>query len=316
MSNPFDVADTSAYLAWRGTKLSGWPNNKAQLRVDVAHLADPTAAEILAIGAAVAKCNLALIACPDAAEIDAAALLAFGRRLGLARLDGNLCANERAVSAITVRPAGRASGYIPYTDRPLSWHTDGYYNSPGSAVRAWMLFCVRDAAKGGENALLDPEIAYIALRDEDPALIRALMEPDALTVPANVEGGVELRPASTGPVFSVIDGRLHMRYSARTRNIQWKRTPALDTARERLADLLSQPGVYMFRHTLSPGEGYVSNNVLHSRAGFTDLAGSGRLLLRTRYLDPLKIHSGSADEPAGGDSRTGSGTTKLETIVT
>lgn len=60
----------------------------------------------------------------------------------------------------------------------------------------------------------------------------------------------------------------------------------------------------------------MSNNVLHNRAGFTDLAGSGRLLLRTRYLDPLKIHSGSADKPAGGDSRTGSDTTKLETIMT
>ena len=119
-------------------------------------------------------------------------MLAFGRRLGLVRLATNLCADERAVSAVAVRPTGRASEYIPYTDRPLSWHTDGYYQPPGSEVRAWMLFCVRDAAVGGENTLLDPEIAYIQLRDEDPSLIRALMEPDAMTVPANVRGGMQL----------------------------------------------------------------------------------------------------------------------------
>jgi alpha-ketoglutarate-dependent taurine dioxygenase len=288
MSGPFDLTDSAAYLAWRASKLRNWPGGTAALRVDVARLASPGPAELTAIDALVARCNLALISCRDPAQIDALALLAFGRRLGLARPDTNLCADERAVSAIAVRPTGRASEYIPYTDRPLSWHTDGYYRAPGWEVRAWMLFCVRDAAVGGENTLLDPEIAYIRLRDEDPSLIQALMEPDAMTVPANVAGGAELRPASTGPVFSVIEGRLHMRYSARIRNIKWKSTPALNTARERLTSLLSQPSVYMFRHKLKPGEGYVSNNVLHNRAGFTDPTGTGRLLLRTRYLDRVQ----------------------------
>ena len=209
--------------------------------------------------------------------------------LGLTRLDTNLCADDRAVSAIAVRPTGATGDYIPYTDRPLSWHTDGYYNPRDRQVRAWMLFCVRDAAIGGENALLDPELAYIALRDEDPALIRALMAPDAMTVPANRAAGIELRPASTGPVFSVIGGHLHMRYSARTRNIAWKADPTLEAARGRLTRLLSQGGDYMFQHKLRPGEGYVSNNVLHNRAGFTDPTGAGRLLLRTRYLDRVDV---------------------------
>ena len=290
--DPFDLANSAAYLAWRARKLRAWARGANELRATVAHLGTPSPAELTAIGALIAKFNLALIACHDPAQLDAAALLAFGRRLGLVRLDTNLCADERAVSAIAVRPMGRASEYIPYTDRPLSWHTDGYYQTPGSEVRAWMLFCVRDAAVGGENTLLDPEIAYIQLRDEDPGLIRALMEPDAMTVPANVRGGMQLRPASTGPVFSLIEGGLHMRYSARTRNITWKSTPALDAARERLTRLLSQPSVYMFRYKLKPGEGYVSNNVLHNRTGFTDPTGAGRLLLRTRYLDRVQAFTG------------------------
>ena len=113
-----------------------------------------------------------------------------------------------------------------------------------------------------------------------------------MTVPANVREGVQLRPASTGPVFSVISGRLHIRYSARTRNLAGKSPAALDVARERLDRLLSQSSVYMFRHKLKPGEGYVSNNVLHNRAGFTDPTGAGRLLLRTRYLDRVQAFTG------------------------
>jgi len=288
MPDPFVLTDSSAYITWRQRKLGDWPRGNDEVRVEVAQLANPSPAELAVVHALVSKCNLALISCPDAAQIDATALLSFGRRLGLVRLDTNLCADALAVSYIAVRPTDRASEYIPYTDRPLSWHTDGYYQAPGSEVRAWMLFCVRDAAVGGENTLLDPEIAYIRLRDEDPSLIRALMEPDAMTVPANVRGGVQLRPASTGPVFSVIDGRLHMRYSARSRNISWKSSPTLDAARERLDRLLSQPSVYMFQHKLKPGEGYVSNNVLHNRTGFTDPTGAGRLLLRTRYLDRIQ----------------------------
>jgi hypothetical protein len=41
-----------------------------------------------------------------------------------------------------------------------------------------LLHCVRPAASGGVNRLLDPELAYIALRDAVPALVRALMQPD------------------------------------------------------------------------------------------------------------------------------------------
>lgn len=113
-----------------------------------------------------------------------------------------------------------------------------------------------------------------------------------MTVPANVREGVQLRPASTGPVFSVISGRLHIRYSARTRNLAGKSPAALDTARERLDRLLSQSSVYMFRHKLEPGLGYVSSDVLRNLTGFTDATGAGRLLLQTRHLDRILTFTG------------------------
>ena len=64
------------------------------------------------------------------------------------------------------------------------------------------------------------------------------------------------------------------------------------TARERLDRLLSQSSVYMFRHKLEPGLGYVSSDVLHNLTGFTDATGAGRLLLQTRHLDRILTFTG------------------------
>jgi hypothetical protein len=296
MHNRFDPDDTDAYLAWRANKLRFYPRSVAELRVEVARLDAPTELEVRQIRHRIAKTNMALIRCGDPSQVTKSALLRFGLPLGLKRLDNNLCADERAVSTLTVRTNGRASGYVPYTNRPLSWHTDGYYNSPDRQVRAWMLFCVRDALTGGENALLDHEVAYIRLRDQDAGLVRALMDPESMTIPPNLENGREVRPAHTGPVFSVHEGRLHMRYSARSRNVQWKQTSQIRDARDALARLFSRGDVHMFRHKLAPGEGYISNNVLHNRAGFEENAEAGhpgRMLLRTRYLESVGGHPGT-----------------------
>ncbi len=113
------------------------------------------------------------------------------------------------------------------------------------------------------------------------------MESTATTVPANREDDREMRPASIGPLSSVAGG-----YSARAGSARWAASAALDAARERLTRLLSGPEVYMFRHRLRPGDGYLTHNVLHNRAGFTDPEGSGRLLLRARYLDRVQGQAG------------------------
>ena len=237
------------------------------------------------------RANMALILLPSPAHCTRPGLARLGEQIGLRRLDQNLCAEEDAISAIRVTQQQRANEYIPYTSRPLSWHTDGYYNRTESQIRAWTLFCAQNAAEGGENALLDHEIAYILLRDQDPELIRALMQPDAMTIPPNLEAGREIRPARVGPVFSVNPGdfTLHMRYSARKRNIQWKADAATHAAVTFLAGLFSSPSPYILRHRLEPGEGLVSNNVLHNRSGFKDHSDPARhrLLYRARYFDRI-----------------------------
>ncbi len=289
MSHPFDLDDSSAYRRWRAGRLAAYPADARTLSVEVASLAEPTAPESAQIRHRLQAYNLALIQAPPH-QVEPVAILAFGRALGLKTADSNLFADHRAVSTIAPGGADDRSEYIPYTAKPLSWHTDGYYNPEHRQVGAWTLFCARPAPAGGTNDLLDHEIAYILLRDESIEHIRALSHPQALTIPANLQDGRTLRPESTGPVFSVRNARLHMRYTARRRNVAWRDAPETEAARAALSRLFSAHPIYTFTHSLKSGEGLISNNVLHNRSGFDhDPADEGgRLLYRARYLERVE----------------------------
>ena len=63
----------------------------------------------------------------------------------------------------------------------MNWHTDGYYNALEQPVKSFILHCYQQAPVGGENQLLDPEIAYLRLRERNPEFVRALMHPEAMT---------------------------------------------------------------------------------------------------------------------------------------
>jgi hypothetical protein len=131
------------------------------------------------------------------------------------------------------------------------------------------------------------------------------MQPDAMTIPPNVENGIEIRPAQTGPVFSLEKpgGALHMRYTARTRSIAWKDDRNTRLAVGFLAELLGSEPAGMFRHRLRTGQGIICNNVLHKREAFVDDAASEkvRILYRARYHD--RIHDAGAGESNDGVSQ-------------
>ena len=213
----------------------------------------------------------------------------LGACVGLGRLRANPLADEDGISALEAAPEKSALGYIPYSNRRLLWHTDGYYNAPAQYIRAFILHCVRPAATGGENRMLDHEIAYILLRDADPEYVKALSAPDALTIPANAMEGAELRPAQTGPVFSTDAGALHMRYTARTRSVEWRQDATTRAAVQFLNRTLDADSPYVFTLRLTGGQGLVCNNVLHNRSAFTDhpAPGLGRLVYRARYSDRI-----------------------------
>jgi Taurine catabolism dioxygenase TauD, TfdA family len=223
---------------------------------------------------------------------DKAMARALGRRFGLERLDNNMLADDDGITSLQRNPGKSQRGYIPYSDKRLLWHTDGYYNSAQSRIRAFVLHCVSPAAEGGENSLLDHEIAYIRMRDTNPDYVRALIAPDAMVIPANTEQGAKPRPAMAGPVFSVdpAGGDLHMRYTARTRSIEWKQDAATREAVHFLEQLLASESPHIFRHRMTAGQGLLCNNVLHNRTSFIDdrARGIARLVYRARYHERIR----------------------------
>lgn len=283
---PFFLSNQTAYQQWRAQKLANYPtafkiiavNNPYQL----------TESEKTALGNDLRTANMALYALDKEMSIDKPLLRALMAQFGLHHIDRTLTASEDGITALQVENAGAQQEYIPYTDQPIHWHTDGYYNAATQQVYGLTMHCVRPARSGGENELFDHEMAYIHLRDENPEYIAALMQPDALFIPANVQHGQEVRAASLGPVFSVnAEGKLHMRYTERKRYIEWKKDQHLGAAVHCLTELLHSDSPYLLKHRLAANEGVICNNVLHNRTGFKEgeTLSEQRLLYRIRFYD-------------------------------
>ncbi len=286
MNNPFDLGDTENYLHWRDQKLTTAPTSVSELIVEVRDPRSLTPNEHAALAKLIRRCNMAIYTSPmHEADTDIPRLL--GAQFGLQNLDANWLAGEDGISEIRVFDNGTRQHYIPYTDKPIKWHTDGYYNPPERTIRGMVLHCVRNAGSGGENRLMDHEMAYLLLRDENPQHVAALMQTDAMTIPDRVDEKDGVRTAQSGPVFSLDSGgNLHMRYTARTRSIEWKQDTATLAAVAALEHLLASQSSQVFQAVLQPGMGLICNNVLHDRSAFTDHPNQpSRLLYRARYLD-------------------------------
>ena len=292
MSNPFDLADNTTYRTWRDAKLAAYPRSIDELIVPLDDPRHLNAAELAALENRCARANMAIYSAPHLPAADKSIPKQLAQQLGLVHLEGNYLADEDGLSSIT--PAGEEGSvrgeFIPYTHKPINWHTDGYYNTLDRRILGMTLHCAQDAEAGGENALLDHEIAYIQLRDANPDFIAALMQSDAMTIPARMDEDNVARPEQSGPVFAIDpeQGFLYMRYTARTRSIVWKDDVLTQAAVKALADILAS-SEYILTARLAPGMGLICNNVLHTRSGFSDSPEHRRLLYRGRYYDRLRF---------------------------
>ena len=277
----WDLARPEAYRAWRKQVLGEsatdftpvWLRNLSQLSL----------AEINALAS---RLHASGVVCYGTDRIpEPRDILALGEQLGLVHLDHHQCAEPDGVARLTAREdtAGR---FIPYTRHRLRWHTDGYYQPDTQRIRSFILHCIQPAFDGGVNRLLDPRLLYIALRDEDPDLIQALVHPRAFTVPAHAEDGEVRRAEFSGPVFSVDGEHLYTRYTERAIHIRWR--PETEAARTRIQELLETLPQAGRPLRLDTGCGLIAHNVLHCRSTYTDSADHPRLLYRTRYTD--RVH--------------------------
>ncbi len=291
IQSPFSLSDDTAYKKWREEKLRRKDIVLSDLLVSIDDPYQLSTDERAAILLHCEQYNMAVFQFTNPDATDKSVIHAFGKQLNMENLDANLRSDVDSVSSLEVRDQV-GNQYIPYTNKALSWHTDGYYNSLDKQIYGIIMYCVRPAAEGGVNSLLNPENVYIALRDENPAYIEALMHPEAMTIPDNIESGEVIRTAQSGPVFMVKApigkkmGRLHMRYSARKRNIIWRDTRETKHAVEIMQALMTDEN-NVFKITLEAGQGIVCNNVLHNRSGFEDSESQQRLLYRARYYDAV-----------------------------
>ena len=290
VEHPFALDQSQAYLRWRERKLARYPRRAEDLIVEVRDPRNLSDSEVEEIRRVCGAANMAVYASPLAGVADKDIPRRLGARLGLARLRANPLADEDGISSLEVAPEKSALGYIPYSNRRLLWHTDGYYNAPEQRIRAFILHCVRPAATGGENRLLDHEIAYILLRDADPEYVKALSAPDAMTIPANATEGAEFASAPRPARCSLpMPARCTCATPRARAASNGGRTRATRAAVQFLNRILDADSPYVFALRLAGGQGLVCNNVLHDRSAFTDAAapGLGRLVYRARYSDRI-----------------------------
>ncbi|HUV21195.1 MAG TPA: TauD/TfdA family dioxygenase [Gammaproteobacteria bacterium] len=293
-NSPYLLANEAAYQDWRSSKLE----NRGQatpLRVFTLNAQGLLAeSQLAAAQQQVEAYNFVIFEVP-ARDFSKHDFVTLNRQFGLHDLDNNLGADADKVTSLrVVNEADQRAQYIPYTNRAMNWHTDGYYNPHARRINAFSLYCVNQSARGGGNFLFDHEMMYLLIRDQSPELLEALMRDDLMRIPANVQDNQVIRAEETGPVFALqpITCALNMRFTSRPHNIVWKSDKCSQQALNLVREILMQ-GEAMIEIRLRAGQGIVCNNILHGREAFQDdPQHPARLIYRARYYDAIDFARG------------------------
>ncbi len=295
-----DLNDNKAYQHWVDYKKAAYEKRAAdnfQLLVDLYADGNIPDHSLSIIKQQINDFNFVLYRLTGEVHDHLAAVKGIGPQIGLKELDKNLCAREDRVTKLMVTEQGRGNLYIPYSNKAIGWHTDGYYNPIHQRVLALVLHCEHPSEQGGVNDLLDHDMVYIHLRNENPQFIEALSHPEVMCIPENIENGVKVRPQTCSAVFmseplsqkNTQDPVLAMRFSKRKRNIIWSEDTLTQEALACLFEFLDSKSPYHVSYRLNSGEGVICNNILHTRSSFTDSEQNTRIYYRARYYNRIKI---------------------------
>tara|TARA_B100001113_G_scaffold353132_1_gene356445 strand:+ start:28 stop:912 length:885 start_codon:yes stop_codon:yes gene_type:complete len=285
INSPFLLENETDYKKWRNEKLSLYPesisNLLIQLNKDSLLLND-----LNSIKKIIGKYNFAVYEFNS--KIDDEFLQEFCKKLKLIESVSNPLSDINNISNITDNSAFKSNNsnkteYIPYTNKKLNWHTDGYYYPINISVKSFLLHCESQAEQGGRNFLIDHEIIYIFLRDHNPDYIDILMQKDIMEIPRNKN--IKDSKAIKGPVFYIDkDGSLNMRFTSRKQNIIWKKDDIINDIKRFIESFINDDKRYIFDLLLKENQGYIANNILHRREEFND-GKKKRLLKRIRFLN-------------------------------
>ena len=272
------TAKSAEFLRWAEEKERDIPHNIDGIIVNIHDINNVKISEIAKIKETINKCNSCIYSSKIALKSNTN-LLKFVESVGMRTYDrNNIESNE--ISTITPLESNKIN-YIPYTNKSLNWHTDGYYDK--KSIFSWLLHCVHPATHGGENYLLDHELALreYVLRYDD---INNLMSEDALTIPESKDTS---RSEISTYIFSIKNQykKLHMRFSMRKDNIGT--SPKAGDAVTKLKEIIENDcAKYSLTYKLQKNEGIITNNILHGRRAFKDDKVK-RKLLRIRSYERL-----------------------------
>lgn len=274
-----DVADD--YKKWRDEKLAAYPKNLGDLVVELENMTALTGPEKSKILDLVERANMCIYTA-GAAELSSDSLLALGKQLGVSETDKA----RRHSNSDELTNSGILNSAVPFTTRPVRWHTDATYYGSDKTIQALFLLCKRPAVEGGSNKVLDHEILYIRMRDKAPEALRVLMSkncfkymnPQTCEIAENLGGKVFW----TNP-----DGYLCHRFSYRKMDMAWSIDTDIQAARAALETMIQDESEYVIEGRLESGLGLISNNVLHTREKLVDSDDKAkkRLLFRARFYD-------------------------------
>jgi len=281
--------NSDEYQYWRDEKLTNTTTELTDCIVEIQNPFKLTPVEKNKLQSLCQKVNFALFQIQPIDQYDEA-IISINTQLGLKDFDQHLFVKTGGLAHITQSDKKDQGEFIPYTDKNLGWHTDGYYNTIEQRIRAFSLFCVHPALKGGISEWIDPQMIYILLREDNPDVVKALTHPKAMSIPEHRVDGEVRRATSVGPVFFIDEKTqaLYMRYTQRKKNIEFLDSLEIKQAVAYLDTLLNTTTDYHFKHLIQTGQGLLCNNVLHKRNAFTDDKDNPRLLLRGRYFNRIE----------------------------
>ncbi len=177
-----------------------------------------------------------------------------------------------------------APSNLAYTGLGLQAHTDNPYRDPVPTLQ--ILYCLEDAAEGGESYVVDGFRAAQRLRDEAPEdfdLLTRFCARFAYAGTSNVRLSARRPMIELAPDGELAAVRFNNRSAAPLRDVPYDLVPDYYRAYRRFATILDAPDMAV-EFKLAPGEAFVVDNtrVLHGRRGFTS---GGRRWLQGCYAD-------------------------------
>ena len=252
----------------------------------------------------------------DEVTTDASALGAWlGQvaRFGFARLTGGPTESGALLKVVDLFGYVRETNYgkwfevrteinpnnLAFTSLGLQAHTDNPYRDPTPTLQ--ILYCLENAAEGGDSQVVDGFRAAERLRDEDPDGFACLARHCA-RFEYKGSDGVHLmsrRPMiELAPDGELIGVRFNNRSAAPITDVPFDEMERYYAAYRRFGEIIDDPAMAV-SFKLAPGESFIVDNtrVLHARTGYS--GSSGNRWLQGCYADKDGLLSTLATLRAG-----------------